>query len=48
MGFTLSPRQFNDCYNLYVDKWHDVVRGGSPDHCYDTTDPVGKKNTTLR
>ena len=27
MVFTLSPRQFNDCYNPYVEKWNENIRG---------------------
>ena len=45
MGFTLSPRQFNDCYNPIVEAWNDHTREGCTDHPYDTTDPVGKKCT---
>ena len=30
MGFTLSPRQFNDCYNPFVEKWNENMRGDPP------------------
>ena len=48
MGFMLSPRQFNDCYNPYVDKWNTCTRVEDAEGCsdYDAVDPVGKNYTT--
>ena len=47
MGFTLSPRQFNDCYNPYVEKWNDSMRGDVFAQFHDTVDPIGQATHDL-
>eukprot|EP00959_Pyramimonas_sp_CCMP1952_P150449 3148747-Pyramimonas_sp.AAC.1 len=43
MGFTTAPRQFNDGYNIYVEKWNTQERQDPRQRLHDTPHPITGK-----